>query len=689
MTEYKKMTLRAFGAILLFAFSYLFIIALSVGFVIVCGLVGIYILGAGVNFITGIISLGIVWMGVMVLFYLLKFVFKRNVVDKSNMLELKITEHPRLNELIKQLTTEIKTTFPKKIYISPDINASVFYNSTFWSMFFPVKKNLQIGLGLVNSLTADELKAVLAHEFAHFSQKSMKVGSYVYNVNRVIYNLLYENTTYDNTITQVARSHSFLSLFSRIGIEIIKLIQLLLKKLYSVVNINYLRLSREMEFHADAIAAFVTGPTPLSDSLLRLDFSNAAYNGILNFYNEKITKGEKTENCYPQHLFAMKILAEVNRITLSDNGLPSVKLKDINKINRSQIVIKNQWASHPSDEERINRLNDLGIKEKQMANELAWVYFSNGETLQKLMTTQLFKNVPESEKMQNISLENFCTQYSECALPFPFDAIYNGFYDNHTISLFNLDETVNDFSRATTVDIAHIFDDSAIELLYRKNGVEGDINTLNYIKSGEMKINTFDFRGEKHNVNDIYNVLNELELENKNIAEEIKQIDINSFCFFYNIAQSKGNMRELKQLYSVYFDTVQECTSDMSLYTDLTNVTQFLGVTTPYNQIEANLVSVKEKEKNLKKRLNEFMQEDCARKEAGLSQEQEQDILRYIQDEQIYFIHPEYDNKAISLLMNAIHSFYSLSSFKLFCAKKDVLTYQAQLLAVTTSLSAS
>jgi len=33
-----------------------------------------------------------------------------------------------------------------------------FYNSSFWSMFLPVRKNLEIGLGLVNSINISEFK---------------------------------------------------------------------------------------------------------------------------------------------------------------------------------------------------------------------------------------------------------------------------------------------------------------------------------------------------------------------------------------------------------------------------------------------------------------------------------------------------------------------------------------------------
>jgi hypothetical protein len=64
-----------------------------------------------------------------------------------------------------------------------DVNASVFYDSSFWSIIFPIRKNLQIRLGLVNKIIEQELKAILAHEFGCFSQRSTKVGSFVYDVN--------------------------------------------------------------------------------------------------------------------------------------------------------------------------------------------------------------------------------------------------------------------------------------------------------------------------------------------------------------------------------------------------------------------------------------------------------------------------------------------------------------------------
>ena len=46
--------------------------------------------------------------------------------------------------------------------MSARVNAAVFYDLSILNFIFPSRKNLEIGLALVNVLTLSELKAVLA-----------------------------------------------------------------------------------------------------------------------------------------------------------------------------------------------------------------------------------------------------------------------------------------------------------------------------------------------------------------------------------------------------------------------------------------------------------------------------------------------------------------------------------------------
>ncbi|HMP29820.1 MAG TPA: M48 family metallopeptidase, partial [Saprospiraceae bacterium] len=188
--EFKAQASKAVGAIALFIFTYILLLLLAIALTVFCMFAGYMMIKASLSFLAIALGIGLASFGLMILIFLIKFVFKSNKIDRSDLIEISRTDEPALFEMIDELVHDIKTTFPKKVYLSSNVNASVFYDSSFWSMFLPVKKNLQIGVGLVNTVTKSELKAILAHEFGHFSQRSMKVGSYVYNVNQIIFNLV-------------------------------------------------------------------------------------------------------------------------------------------------------------------------------------------------------------------------------------------------------------------------------------------------------------------------------------------------------------------------------------------------------------------------------------------------------------------------------------------------------------------
>lgn len=276
--NFKKMTTKAIISIVLFLIVYILLIVLAIGLTILSVLGAIYLIAAKPMAITIGLGIGLASLGFLVLAFLFKFIFKKHTADRSHLTEINKESEPKLFQFIQEIVDEVGTKFPKKIYISTEVNAGVFYDSSFWSMFFPIRKNLQIGLGLVNTITEQEFKAILAHEFGHFSQKSMKVGSYVYNVNQVIFNMLYDNDSYDENIKTWANISGYFSIFVIIAVKIIHGIQWVLKKMYEIININYLALSREMEFHADEVAANVTGYLPLKESLLRMDLASHSYN---------------------------------------------------------------------------------------------------------------------------------------------------------------------------------------------------------------------------------------------------------------------------------------------------------------------------------------------------------------------------------------------------------------------------
>lgn len=141
--------------------------------------------------------IGICLLALMLGIYLIKPLFSFRKNTKATRVEVFESECPALFAMIKSLANNTKCQMPKHVYLSPDVNACVFYNTSFWSIFFPVRKNLEIGLGLFDGTSVDEVKSIIAHEFGHFSQNSMKIGSTVYVTNTVLYNLILTDDFWD------------------------------------------------------------------------------------------------------------------------------------------------------------------------------------------------------------------------------------------------------------------------------------------------------------------------------------------------------------------------------------------------------------------------------------------------------------------------------------------------------------
>ena len=112
--DFKSELTNAIFSIVLFIIVYLILFltgCLISLFAITLG--GIIILD-NLGFITIMLGLGVIGMGVMVFIFLIKFIFKRNIVDRSHLIEIKSADEPRLFALLQEIVDETHTQFPKK-----------------------------------------------------------------------------------------------------------------------------------------------------------------------------------------------------------------------------------------------------------------------------------------------------------------------------------------------------------------------------------------------------------------------------------------------------------------------------------------------------------------------------------------------------------------------------------------------
>ena len=155
--------------------------------------------------------IGMVLSGTFFL-YLVKGFFKRPAMDKEMHVEITEEEQPVLFDFIHKLCDELGAPEPNKVFVAPDVNAACMSRTSLVNLFVDPKRDLLIGLGLVNCMNLSEFKAVLAHEFGHFCHLG-PATNYAYVVKRIIFDLVEGEDWFDRVINWCKRQDNAVSVF--------------------------------------------------------------------------------------------------------------------------------------------------------------------------------------------------------------------------------------------------------------------------------------------------------------------------------------------------------------------------------------------------------------------------------------------------------------------------------------------
>ena len=663
---------RCILAILLFVITYIFLLFATIAIAIAFCYLGYYILSAHIGFLSLVGGLGICICGLMLVFFVIKFLFKRNQTDYSGMVAISRDEQPDLFAFIDQLTSETKAAKPKKIFLTANVNAGVFYSSSFWSMFFPVRKNLQIGLGLVNSINVSEFKAVMAHEFGHFSQRSMKFGSYVYNLNKVIYNMLFENDSYHKVLNSWARMHSVFKLMALLNINLIKAIQFILKKVYVVVNSAYLALSREMEFHADAIAGYVGGSNHAISSLQRIEVGQVCYDNLLSYWNSKLSQNERSANLYPEHLEAIKIFSADRDVRIDQSGLPVIA-KGVSIIGEGMITVDDKWSSHPSSADRELKLGQINLNTVAI-NERAWCLFNNPTKLQEQLTDLIYSGSNIKDDAKVVIFEDFKNSFYAAVHTHLYNEKYKHYYDNRNITLFKIDEAINTSPAAKTLTFEALFTDENCTLPKELEKKRQNIEVLTMLISDGGRSGTFSYLGTKYNNDDASGVQGHINKEYAAAVKWMEELDKTIFQYFYLVNKAAGTEQQLVDKYAALFQYQTESEKDFAIYNEIMLAIKPIYTVMKPGKIRETLDNVYFMEGPLKIRLRQIITDmEFAR---YFTEEQLKDLNVYLKMNWVYYLDPTYDNHAISIFNKAMNAFVAVVSKRLFELKKNLLDFQ-------------
>lgn len=664
---FKKQVTKVITAVILFFIVYMLLVTTAIALAIACCYMGIKLIVLMPRFITLIAGLGLVAVGVSVIFFLVKFLFAVSKNENPNRIELKEADQPELFAFIRRLSQETKTPFPKKIFISPEVNACVFYNSSFWSMLFPVRKNLEIGLGLVNSINISELKAVIAHEFGHFSQRSMKLGSFTYNVNKIIFDMLYNNSSYTSFLNAWGNLNGMLSVFAAITVKIAEGIQFILRQMYTLINKSYMALSREMEFHADAVAASAAGGNNIVTGLSRLEVAASCYNTTLEKADELLKENKQLDNIYSNQLTVYRNMALQYKLPVKQ-GLPEVSFDFVQSFSTSRINFKNQWASHPGLQERKAQLDTLDLH--VAADETpAWAVFENATVLQQQITEKLYSQVNTEQPLQKIEPDIFNALYDKEMADYTLPLAYKGYYDKRFIDIKDWD--MNELlQKRSSLQFEDLFTKQHAQLQASINNNAADVETLNAIRDKQIDTKSFDFDGIKYKPDDCTTIIQQLEQETETNKHLLQQLDKDVFIFFNNytagLSEAYNAFKAITEKYDAYVVSVNELLSSLEPF--------YKGGLT-IEEVHTIVARLKEvHERNLKKQLQQLLEDGIICKEENVKLYNE--IQSFLEKDYCYFANNNFIDEELSSLQNiTIQSADAFYRFK-FRQYKQLLEMQ-------------
>ena len=674
--QFKKNTYKVIGAIASFVLVYIFLLISATAIAIAMGWIGVTIMGAG-NTLAFVLGIGLILSGLMLIFFLIKFIFAKR--EKPNTgFEIKEHEHPELFRFIYKVTDEVGTNYPKHVYLTNEVNAMASFRPNFWSLFLPIRKNLTIGLGLVNSVNQSEFKTVLAHEFGHFSQRSMRFGSYVYHLNRALYNLLYENTGYHKALNAWGRTHWILRFAAMINVYIVRGIQEILRKMYVVINKSYMGLSREMEFHADTIAAYASGGNNVVSSLRRIEIGDVCYNQMFSIINSELAEHRRPANIYELHSVFIKNYAEDYNLETDENGLP-VADKKIDVLDNVQVTLDNPWASHPDLEDRENNVDRLNLN-SQVVHESPWKLFNNPQELQTHFSDLIYEGVKSGEELAIVNLKLIEDHLENERNANSFNKLYQGFYDARLLTVFNFDEVLAENSEKDLKHFDDLVSDQNSNLPKLINAINLDIAKLDsVIENKSDHIRSFDFKGIKYYPKDAENIKEQLISELKEKEASLAKLDKNAFRMFYKAASTDELKKQLIAHYEKVFKYQTEAIQDFANYNTVMNAVSPVYTTMSYSNIYTAVNHIYDVEKDIKPHMAEVLSE--LNTKPFINELQAATLDKYLKNKLVYFLEPKYDNEALGTLNSAMNIYIDVLYKRNHQFKKDLFDFQLTLIS--------
>lgn len=609
--QIKRAVIGELLRIILFVIYYIFHIALGIGLFVGAFFVSKYSLlslaseeavSGGLILFVLVANIAVWLLAAMVGVYLIKplFTFTKN----RNPMRVEVTERecPKLFAMIRSVATAARCPMPKHVYLSPDVNACVFYDTSFWSIFFPVQKNLEIGLGMFDGLNVSEIETIIGHEFGHFAQDSMKVGSAVYVVNTILNNLVCADDRWDNTIRKMRSSGLYsVQLAGNLTHRITDLISRNTARVYDFVQRGYLKLSRYMELDADSVACHAVGSEAFISALAKLEIASYEEEQFRLIHGALIGQNKTVE-----HYFSCKQITDsaiprygtprIDHLTLMTAPYQTRRVK-------SKVQIEQVWSSHPATEERIAKAREHNVRQP-IDTSNAWSLIP-AETQDRVSRHLLGLIANERSGVTPISDADFRL--------FAKQEIKRGYMREDLAPFLNRQLLISD---SDTIDfgkdIPSPFNEANKQLITQFNTLVNDYRLLAEVRNKQIDVRQVIYDGVVYKRNNL--PLEQMKAEHEVLLPKIKAIDKAVIAYLYLHCQPADRQRVVNLFNSLrYADHMKrEVLPDLEQYRN--ELVDELNSATHLNEEEFNerLFHIQEFEKYLKQ-VTSALNFDCMR----------------------------------------------------------------------------
>ena len=474
--------------------------------------------------------------------FMLKSLFSMRKMGNPNGIEVTQSEQPELYGFLHQLADEIGAPKPHRVFITSEVNAAVFYDLSLLNLIFPSKKNLIIGLGLVNVLTLTELKAVLAHEFGHFAQNSMMVGRWVYVAQQIIAHMVSVRDWLDSIVRFISSIDLRVAWIGWILGLILWSLRSLMDTLFKIVIIAERALSREMEFNADLVAVSVTGSDALINALYKLQAADQAWRTAMTVADQAAGRGELIHDLFHAQ---SETIGEMRRV-LDDKsyGQPPAPTgnEEAHRVFENETARPPQmWSTHPPNSDREANAKTVYVKAVK-DDRSAWLLFKDADKLRRGLSLKIYNPETTKDFKEASAVEAVAKNFANIS----YSPEYRGAYLGRS--------PVRDFSSVAQIfEMANVSTGNInLDMLYPETinadlkavrNLESEAATLKALMSGELKPSggVMRHRGEDISKDEIPDVIEDLQHEKGQALEKLMQHEADCHGTYMQIAEKYQN----------------------------------------------------------------------------------------------------------------------------------------------------